>query len=115
MKGDGFHLVRKTGDCILPGTEYYIDTFNATMKKKIAIPDEAVISKIYIVRNHKVMLDIDLAELYLVETGRLNEQVKRNASRFPADFMFKLTTKEWDSLRSQFAMSKRTCLQWSLF
>ena len=54
------------------------------------------------------MLDIDLAELYQVETGRLNEQVKRNASRFPADFMFKLTTKEWESLRSQFAISKKS-------
>ncbi len=42
-----------------------------------------MISKIYLIRNHKVMLDIDLAELYQVETGRLNEQVKRNENRFP--------------------------------
>ena len=77
------------------------------MTKKIAIPDEVVISKIYMIRNHKVMLDIDLAELYQVETGRLNEQVKRNVDRFPEDFMFQLTNEEWESLRSQFAISKK--------
>jgi ORF6N domain len=51
--------------------------------KNLAVPDEVMISKIYLVRNHKVMLDFDLAELYQVETGRLNEQVKRNLDRFP--------------------------------
>jgi hypothetical protein len=53
------------------------------------------------------MLDIDLAELYQVETGRLNEQVKRNADRFPEDFMFQLSNDEWESLRSQYAISKK--------
>lgn len=53
------------------------------------------------------MLDIDLAELYQVETGRLNEQVKRNVGRFPEDFMFQLTNEEWESLRSQIAISKK--------
>ena len=77
------------------------------MTKKIAISDDIVISKIHLIRNHKVMLDIDLAELYQVETGRLNEQVKRNADRFPEDFMFQLTNKEWEFLRSQFAISKK--------
>jgi len=77
------------------------------MTKNLTIPDEVVISKIYLVRSHKVMLDIDLAELYNVETGRLNEQVKRNLDRFPVDFMFQLTHKEWESLRSQFAISKK--------
>lgn len=62
-------------------------------------------SKIYSVRGHKVMLDDDLAELYLVQTRRLNEQVKRNIMRFPDDFMFRLTEKEWDSLKSQNATS----------
>ena len=76
------------------------------MKKSIAIPDEVVISKIYLIRKHKVMLDIDLAELYQVETKRLNEQVKRNADRFPEDFMLQLTDEEWKSLRSQIATSK---------
>ena len=73
--------------------------------KSLAIPDEVMISKIYLIRNHKVMLDIDLAELYQVETKRLNEQVKRNADRFPEDFMFQLTNEEWESLRSQIATS----------
>jgi hypothetical protein len=73
--------------------------------KSLAIPDEAVISKIYFIRNQKVMLDIDLAELYKVETKRLNEQVKRNIDRFPKDFMFQLTSNEWESLRSQIATS----------
>jgi len=51
------------------------------------------------------MLDIDLAELYHVETRRLNEQVKRNLNRFPKDFMFQLTEKEWANLMSQNAIS----------
>lgn len=77
------------------------------MTKTLSIPDEVVISKIYLIRNHKVMLDIDLAELYQVETKRLNEQVKRNTDRFPEDFMFQLTEAEWESLRSQIATSKK--------
>src|SRR5258706_15988138 len=75
------------------------------MKKGISIPDVVVISKIYWARNSKVMLDIDLAELYEVETRRLNEQVKRNIGRFPKDFMFHLTEKEWANLMSQNAIS----------
>jgi hypothetical protein len=74
-------------------------------KAKSIIPDEVVMSKILVIRGQKVMLDIDLAELYQVETGRLNEQVKRNLSRFPSDFMFQLNVQEWKSLRSQFAIS----------
>ena len=69
------------------------------MGRSVTIPDEVVMSKIYLIRNQKVMLDIDLAELYQVETGRLNEQVKRNVERFPEDFMFQLTEEEWNSLR----------------
>lgn len=66
----------------------------------------AIESKIYKVRSQRIMLDSDLASLYSVETKRLNEQVKRNSDRFPQDFMFQLTTDEWDSLRSQIATSK---------
>ena len=77
------------------------------MTKKLAVPDEVLISKIYQIRNQKVMLDIDLAELYQVVTGRLNEQVKRNVDRFPEDFICQLTNEEWESLRSQFAISKK--------
>jgi len=53
------------------------------------------------------MLDRDLAELYGVELKRLNEATKRNIDRFPADFMFQLTQKEWDNLRSQIATAKK--------
>ena len=75
------------------------------MSKSLAIPDEVVMNKIYLIRNHKVMLDDDLAELYQVETRRLNEQVKRNVDRFPEDFMFQLTESEWENLKSQNATS----------
>ena len=77
------------------------------MSGKIAIPDEIITRKIYLVRNHKVMLDNDLAELYNVETKRLKEQVRRNIDRFPSSFMFELTAEEYASLRSQFATLKR--------
>jgi len=56
-------------------------------------------------RDQKVMLDKDLAELYNVETKRLNEQVRRNINRFPKSFMFQLTKTEWSNLKSQFATS----------
>ena len=72
---------------------------------KMIIPDEVVMSKIYLVREEKVMLDSDLADLYQVETRRLNEQVKRNWERFPKDFMFQLTHEEWENLKSQNATS----------
>lgn len=69
------------------------------------IPEERIVNKIYIIREQKVMLDFDLAALYEVETRRLNEQVKRNIDRFPKDFMFRLTSKEWKTMMSQFATS----------
>jgi len=69
------------------------------------ISEEIITSKIFIIRGQKVMLDGDLAKLYGVETRRLNEQVKRNLSRFPLDFMFQLTDNEWDILMSQIATS----------
>lgn len=74
---------------------------------KLAIPDEKIASKIYLIRDRKVLLDEDLAELYGVETRRLNEQVKRNIARFPEDFMFKLTREEFKNLKSQIATSNR--------
>lgn len=76
-----------------------------TLKTASFIPDERVISKIYFIRGQKVMLDEDLAELYKVETKRLNEQVRRNVDRFPKDFMFRLTPTEFENLKSQFATS----------
>lgn len=73
---------------------------------ELHIPEEVIASKIFNLRDLKVMLDSDLAELYQVETKRLNEQVKRNEKRFPTDFMFQLTEDEWDSLKSQNATTR---------
>jgi hypothetical protein len=73
---------------------------------KSLIPAERIERMILLIRGLKVMLDSDLAELYGVTTKRLNEQVRRNLSRFPADFVFQLTESESDLLRSQIATSK---------
>jgi hypothetical protein len=62
---------------------------------------------IYEIRRQKVMLDRDLAELYGVELKVLNQAAKRNIGRFPADFMFQLTQKEWNNLRSQIVTAKK--------
>lgn len=67
--------------------------------------ESKVESLIRVIRGQQVMLDRDLAELYGVETRRLNEQVKRNIERFPEDFMFQLTSNEFDNLKSQIAIS----------
>ena len=65
------------------------------MKKQCcSIPHERIFKTILFLRRQKVMLDADLAELYGVSTKRLNEQVRRNRDRFPADFMFRLTSEE---------------------
>jgi hypothetical protein len=69
------------------------------------IPDELVVNKIYFLRNHKVMLDRDLATLYGIETRVLKQAVRRNIVRFPEDFMFELTKEEFENWRSQFATS----------
>jgi len=69
-------------------------------KTNAIVPLERIESRILLIRGHKVMLDSDLAELYGVTTKRLNEQVKRNRQRFPADFMFQLTSDEATNLRS---------------
>ena len=61
--------------------------------------------KIYEVRGQKVMLDFDLAELYSVETRAMNQAVKRNLDRFPKDFMFQITLKEWKTMSSQIVMT----------
>ncbi|MGC4034373.1 MAG: ORF6N domain-containing protein [Chitinophagaceae bacterium] len=63
-------------------------------------------NKIFEIRGQRVMLDFDLAELYEIETKVFNQAVKRNIKRFPEDFMFRLTTKEWSILRSQFVTSR---------
>lgn len=68
-------------------------------------PDEALATRIFFVRGKRVMIDEELARLYNVPTRRVNEQVKRNLSRFPEDFMFQLTAGEWRNLKSQIATS----------
>ncbi len=65
-------------------------------------------NKILVIRGQQVMLDRDLAELYGVETKRLNEQVRRNKERFPEEFYFQLTDDEQNSLRSQIATLKNS-------
>lgn len=69
------------------------------------IPLETIKTLIYLIRDQKVILDQDIASLYGVETRRLNEQVKRNRDRFPEDFMFQLTSTEFEILKSQIATS----------
>lgn len=77
------------------------------MSKKITIPEEVIVNKIYVIRGQKVMLDRDLAELYDVETRRLKEQVRRNINRFPEEFMFELTKEELNGWRNEYASSNR--------
>ena len=79
------------------------------MKKKISkdiVPRKRIQDRIFIIRGRRVMLDSDLARVYRVETRALVQAVKRNVQRFPADFIFRLTPAEWESLRSQFVISK---------
>lgn len=78
------------------------------MSKKLtnSIEDQEIIDCIRIIRGQKVMLDRDLARMYGVTTGQLNQAMKRNITRFPPDFMFQLTEDEFKSLISQFVISK---------
>jgi phage regulator Rha-like protein len=79
------------------------------MKKNVEVqnmlPDEVIISKIYLIRGKKVMLDRDLADLYKVDTKQLKRAVRRNVGRFPNDFMFELSKKELFDWRNQFGTS----------
>ena len=75
------------------------------MAKAELIPVERIEKAILLMRGQKILLDRDLAQLYEVPTKRLNEQVRRNIRRFPADFMFQLTKREFEDWRSQFATS----------
>ncbi len=74
-------------------------------KEMQILPDETIISKIYMIRNRKVMIDRDLAELYDVETRVLNQAVRRNEKRFPEDFMFQMTKEEMEGWKSQIVIS----------
>lgn len=76
---------------------------------------QVIQNKIYEIRGHRVMLDADLAELYGVETRVLKQAVRRNNSRFPTDFLFELTQKETDNLRSQFVTSLSSSTRYTPF
>jgi hypothetical protein len=69
------------------------------------IPKETIINRIYVIRDKKVMLDRDLAELYGVDTRKLNQATKRNIKRFPEDFMFQMTKNELENWKSQIVIS----------
>jgi hypothetical protein len=79
----------------------------AKSTEAIVLADEVIMNKIYLIRGRKVMLDRDLAEIYGVETRVLNQAVRRNAKRFPEDFMFQLTTGELDDWKSQNVISNK--------
>jgi len=74
-------------------------------KVVITVPDEVIMSKIYLIRGVKVLLDRDLAQLYGVETKVLKQTVRRNKKRFPSDFMFEMSFEELQQWRSQFVTS----------
>jgi len=75
--------------------------------RTIAPKTENLAKLVFLIRAEKVLLDADLADLYGVTTKVLNQAVKRNLERFPADFMFQLTTEEWESMRSQTVTASR--------
>ena len=77
----------------------------AKKNTSLILPDEIITSKIYIIRDKKVLLDHDLAKLYNVETKVFKQAVRRNIKRFPDDFMFELTNQEFSILRSQIVTS----------
>ncbi len=71
-----------------------------------AVSEENILEKIYLIRGQKVMIDRDLAEMYGVEVKRMNQAIKRNAIRFPDDFMFQINSKEFQNLKSQIVTIK---------
>lgn len=77
----------------------------AQAKRSALVPTQDITCAILVLRGQRVILDRDLATIYGVSTGRLNEAIKRNAERFPDDFMLQLTAQELENLRSQFATS----------
>ena len=97
--------IKRTGRNLRPVIDHNMAKKNEIVKVASASlqPLESIENLIHVIRGKQIMLDIDLARLYGVETKRLNEQVKRNIERFPEDFMFQLSKEEAESSRSQFA------------
>ena len=77
----------------------------AKVNQTLVVADEVIMNKIYMIRGQRVMIDRDLAQLYGVETKQLKRQVRRNIDRFPEDFMFVMSKKEFENWRSQFGTS----------
>ena len=75
-------------------------------KNELMFQDKKIVDKIYLVKGQKVMLDRDLADLYGIETKVLKQAVRRNKTRFPPDFMFQMSKKDFENWRTQFASSK---------
>lgn len=92
-------VTKKTSAKKVPTKQSLIKAYPLTVSVEI------IERRIYLIRGQKVMLDSDLAELYEVPTGNINRAVKRNADRFPQDFMFRLTAEEAKSLRFQIGIS----------
>jgi hypothetical protein len=92
---------------VVPWRLFHMSDNIVEEEKKAIRADERIENIIMLIRGEKVILDSDLAGLYGVETRRLNEQVRRNISRFPEDFMFPLSQDEYDGLKSHFATSRR--------
>jgi hypothetical protein len=90
---------------LLVSVPCYASLSSTTMNKTAIVLEKKVGSKILVLRNQRVILDSDLAELYGVPVRQLNQQVKRNLNRFPADFLFALTSAEHQRLRSQIVIS----------
>ena len=78
----------------------------AKKELQVLVAEQKILNRIYAIRGEKVMLDQDLAEMYGAETKQLKRQVKRNKDRFPKDFMFELTKKEYENLGSQIGTSR---------
>jgi len=105
------HFVATTRYKIIFLCSIFIKSIVMVKKESLlVVPDEVVMHKIYIIRNHKVMFDRDLAELYGVKSIRLREQVKRNITKFPEHFMFQLTEIEVEIMVSQNAIPSKSHL-----
>src|SRR5215471_18895794 len=100
---------------LIPYSSFLISYSSKTAKSaRKLIPDEIVMNKIFLIRGQKIMLDRDLAELYGVKPTRLREQVKRNITRFPENFMFQLSEGEAEMMVSQNAIPSRKHMGGSL-
>ena len=84
----------------------------AGVEMKLQLKKESILQRIYIIRDVKVMIDFELAELYHIENKQMKRQVKRNIERFPSDFMFVLNKEEVENLRCQFGTLNRVIFRY---